>query len=197
MASTAAVKVGAVVLAAGGSSRFGRPKQLLTLDGESLVKHAARAALDVGADPVIVVLGADRELIEPALAGLPVEIVINQEWQRGLASSLTFGIRALLQAADCDGVVVTLADQPLVDAPALQRLISAFDSGHRLVAASYEGTIGVPALFGREYLAELLHLTGDTGAGSWLRIRSSEVTPVPLASGALDIDTPADTESLK
>jgi molybdenum cofactor cytidylyltransferase len=192
------VKVGAVVLAAGGSSRLGRPKQLLTLDGESLVKRAARVALDAGANPVIVVLGADHKLIESTLAGLPsVRLVINQEWQTGLASSFAAGLRAFIEIADCDGAVVMLADQPLVDAAALQRLIAAFDARHRLVAASYEGTIGVPAVFGREYLAELLHLTGDAGAGPWLRSRSSEVTPVSLDSGALDIDTPTDAESLK
>ncbi len=192
------MKVGAVVLAAGGSSRFGRPKQLLMLDGDPLVKRAANAALDAGASPVVVVLGADYQLIEPALADMsPVKLVINHEWQSGLASSLAAGLRALIEVADCDGVVVTLADQPLVDAQALKRLIAPFDASHRLVAASYEGTIGVPAVFGREYVAELLHLTGDAGAGAWLRSRSSEVTPISLDSGGLDIDTPTDAELLK
>jgi len=167
------------------------------LDEDPLVKRAANAALDAGASPVVVVLGADYQLIEPALEGLPVELIINHEWQSGLASSLAAGLRALIEVADCDGVVVTLADQPLVDAQALKRLIAPFDASHRLVAASYEGTIGVPAVFGREYVAELLHLTGDAGAGAWLRSRSSEVTPVSLDSGGLDIDTPTDAELLK
>ena len=159
--------------------------------------RAAVAALDVGAARVVVVLGARAGSIAPALAGLgSVTLVVNPDWEKGLASSLVAGLSAFLEDDSCDGVLVTLADQPLVDAAALRRLITAFDDERRIVASAYDGTIGVPAVFGREHLHDLVRLTGDHGAGSWLRARQSEVTRVPLYSAALDIDSPSDVAQL-
>lgn len=184
------------MLAAGGSSRLGHPKQLIIHAGETLVRHAALAALEAGADPIVVVLGSDAARIAPELNIPSVEIVINEEWSSGLASSLAAGLRAITAKHSCDAVIVTLADQPLVDAAALGRLISAFDAKHRIVAAAYAGTIGVPAIFGSEHIPELLLLKGDLGASRWMRGRMREVTPVPLPEGLLDIDTQADAARL-
>jgi CTP:molybdopterin cytidylyltransferase MocA len=94
-------------------------------------------------------------------------------------------------------VLVTLADQPLVDEAAMRQLIAAFDDEHRIVAAAYDDTIGVPAVFGREHLQALMRLTGDRGAGSWLRSRQNEVSRVRLRSAALDIDEPSDLARLR
>ena len=191
-----------MLLAAGGSSRLGRPKQLLVHRGEPLVRRAARAALDAGAAPVVAVLGADADAVRAALAGLPgVRTVVNAQWATGLASSLAAGIGAVLgdgahDAEARDGVLVLLADQPLVDADALRRLLQAFDAGHRVVASSYAGTLGVPAVFGREHLAALQAIGGDRGAGAWLRERRAEVTAVPMDAAALDVDTAADVARL-
>ena len=155
------------------------------------------AAVEAGAYPVVVVLGANAATIAPALAGLAsVVTVVNQEWSKGLASSLATGLSAVLEDATCDGVLVTLADQPLVDAAALKRLVVAFGGERRIVASSYNDTIGVPAIFGREHIDALMGLTGDAGAGSWLRSRSSEVTCVPLDAAAIDIDTLSDAAHL-
>lgn len=189
-------RVAAVVLAAGGSTRLGHPKQLVPVRGEPLVRRAARAALGAGAEPVVVVLGAHADLVRPALHALPVRTVTNDRWATGLASSLAAGLRAALAGDACDGVLVTLVDQPLVDAGALRRLLARFDATHRLVASAYEHTVGVPAVFGREHLDALLQLTGDAGAGGWLRRRIGEVTPVPLGVAALDVDTPAEVARL-
>lgn len=188
--------IGAIVLAAGGSTRLGHPKQLIIHAGETLVRHAALAALEAGADRVVVVLGSDAARVALDLNIPSVEIVINEEWESGLASSLAAGLRAITAKHSCDAVMVTLADQPLVDAAALKRLISAFDAKHRIVAAAYAGTIGVPAIFGSEHIPELLLLKGDLGAGQWMRARMSEVTPVPLPEAELDIDTQADAARL-
>ena len=145
----------------------------------------------------MVVLGANAATIAPALVGLAaVAIVVNPNWESGLASSLAVGLSAFLADDLCDAVLVTLADQPLLDGAALRRLITAFDDEHRIVASAYDGTIGVPALFGREHLDDLMRLTGDRGAGSWLRARQNEVTRVPLYSAAFDIDRPSDLASL-
>jgi molybdenum cofactor cytidylyltransferase len=147
---------------------------------------------------VVVVLGANATTITPALIGLTsVAIVVNPDWESGLASSLAVGLSAFLADDSCDAVLVTLADQPLVDGAALRRLIAAFDDEHRIVASAYDDTIGVPAVFAREHLYDLTRLTGDRGAGSWLRARQKEVTRVPLFSAAFDIDRPSDVARLR
>jgi molybdenum cofactor cytidylyltransferase len=162
------------------------------------VRRTAVAALDAGASRVVVVLGANAATIAPALSGLAsVTIAVNPDWERGLASSLAAGLSAFLADDSCDAVLVTLADQPLVDGAALRRLVTAFDDEHRIVASAYDDTIGVPAVFGREHLDDLMCLTGDRGAGSWLRARQNEVTRIPLYSAAFDIDGPSDLARLK
>jgi len=142
---------------------------------------------------VVVVVGADAELVSPALSSLrDIRTVVNDRWQEGLSSSLACGVRAVLGISECDGVLITLADQPLVDAAALRTLLDAFDAQHQVVASEYGGTVGVPAVFGRQHLDSLMSLTGDTGAGAWLRNRESSVTRVPLPAAAHDVDTRED-----
>ena len=187
-------RVAAVVLAAGDSTRLGVPKQLIEFRGTSLVRAAAIAAGDAGASVVIVVLGASAPSVAQALEGLPhIATVSNDRWRDGLASSLATGIREVLRLdARCDGVLITMADQPLVNSESLRRVLNAFDSQTRLVAAEYSGTIGVPAVIGREHLDALLLLEGDAGAGRWLRGLGDAVRRIPLPEAALDIDTAED-----
>ena len=197
--------IGAVVLAAGGSSRLGggTPKQLLAYGGRALVRRAAEAALAAATAPVVVVLGARAEAVREALAGLPVRVVVNAAWAEGMSTSVAAGVRALLDAtADgpaLDGALLTLADQPLVDAAALGALVRAFAERRTpIVAAEYGGVVGAPALFARARLDALLALPpGDRGAGALLRgAAAHELTRVPLAAAALDVDTPADAAAL-
>jgi Uncharacterized MobA-related protein len=146
---------------------------------------------------VIVVLGSNAELVRAALTGIePLTIVVNSDWESGLASSLKAGLSEV-ERTDSGAALIALADQPRVDAQSLRALLSAFDRGNRVAAASYSGIVGVPAIFGREHFKELLQLQGDAGAGQWLRAHSGEVTEVPLAAAADEIDTPADAERLK
>ena len=178
------------MLAAGASTRLGFPKQLILYEGEPLVRRIAGAAAEAGADPVVVVLGAESELIAPALAGLAsVRTIVNASWRDGLASSLAAGLEEIFRDDAIDGVLVTLADQPLVDATALRQLVIAFGADRRIVASAYDDTVGVPAVFAREHADELRHLKGDAGAGAWLRSRPKEVTRIPLEAAAFDIDT--------
>ncbi len=161
------------------------------------MRRIAAAAAEAGAEPVIVVLGANAGEIAPALSDLPsVHVVVNEHWRNGLASSLVAGLESVLARAAPDAVLVTLADQPFVDAAALRRLIAGFDEERRIVASTYDGVIGVPALFAREHVDDLMQLTGEAGAASWLRARRGEVTCIPLAGAAADIDTPADAARL-
>jgi molybdenum cofactor cytidylyltransferase len=201
--------IGAVVLAAGGSSRLGggAPKQLLAYGGRPLVRRAAEAALAAATAPVVVVLGARADAVREALAGLPVRVVVNAAWAEGMSTSVAAGVRALLDAtADgaglgsaLDGALLTLADQPLVDAAALGALVRAFAERRTpIVAAEYGAVVGAPALFARARLDALLALPpGDRGAGALLRgAAAHELTRVPLAAAALDVDTPADAAAL-
>ena len=193
----AARKVAAVILAAGGSSRLGEPKQLIELGGLPLVRKAAMSALEAGALPVVVVLGAENDQILPALEGLEnVRIALNSRWKTGLASSVAAGLSALAEDDAVDGAMLILADQPFIDSHTLKNLIDAFGES-RIVASSYSNTLGVPAIVGREFFPELMELQGDRGAGPWLRARAAGVTSVPLPVSPLDIDTRDDVELLR
>ena len=197
------MKVGAIVLAAGGSNRFGRlgadpsagrAKQLLVYKGETLVRRAARAGLSVRG-PVVVVVGRDPEKIANELLGLPVTVVPNDHWENGIGGSLRCGLEAL---PACDAVVVLTCDQPRVDPEVIGRLVAAWQkSGKTVVASAYAGTLGVPALFGAKFFAALHSLPNDKGAKSIIATHPDEVVSVPFEEGALDIDTPADYERLK
>jgi molybdenum cofactor cytidylyltransferase len=191
-------RVAAVVLGAGGSARLGVPKQLIEFRGEPLVRRAAGVAADAGAAPVIVVVGAEAADTILALNGLSfTSTVLNAQWRTGLASSLVTGIRELQQLdARADGVLIVTADQPLVTAAALGRLLDAFAGGSRLVAAEYSATVGVPAVIGREHFDALLALEGDAGAGRWLRGKGDAVRRITLPEAALDIDTAEDAALL-
>jgi molybdenum cofactor cytidylyltransferase len=190
-------RIAAVVLAAGAASRFGAPKQLATFLGEPLVLRAVRHATEAGASPVIVVLGAYAAAIAPLITGLDgVIVVTNDRWAGGVASSLQIGI-GVAAAAPIDAVLVTSLDQPLVDADALARLIDALSPEHRLVAAEYNGVIGVPALIGTELLDDLArNVSGDRGAAAWLRAQQS-VVRIPIPRAALDADTPAALDAME
>lgn len=120
---------------------------------------------------------------------------LNRNWQSGIASSLASGIEAAKQLS-LDGVLVMTTDQPLIAAASLQKLIEAFESGHRIVASAYDDIVGVPVVFGSEYFDDLTKLEGDDGAGRWLRARPNDVTEIRIDNASIDIDTPADTVRL-
>ncbi len=186
-----------MILAAGGSTRFGSPKQLFEYEGQPLVRRAATTAAAAGLDPVIVVLGAHAEEVAKALASMgSLTLVTNAGWHTGQASSLTLGIEAAI-AANAEAAVVMLADQPLVDARSLERFVTAFRAGHRVIAASYEDTFGAPALFGAEHFGAIMSLPGDHGAGRWLKENSSIVTTIRMDSAAVDVDSPEDAAAIE
>ncbi len=113
-----------------------------------------------------------------------------------MASSISTGVRVAEASADCDAVLLTLADQPMVDAKALEALIDAFSRGGRIVAAEYAGTFGVPAIFPRSSFPDLIALSGDVGAAKLLRIADAQVVRVAIPGAAVDIDTVADLASI-
>lgn len=189
------MRVAAVVLAAGASRRLGRPKQLVRVAGEPLVRRAVRAALGAGCAPVVVVTGASAREVETALAGIAATFVHNDAFEEGLASSLRAGVaRAIASTPPCDGVLVALVDQPDVDEALLRELLARFAGSHgtRTVACAYAGGFGVPALFPRALAPELLARRGDRGAKALLEERAEEVIAVRFPAGGTDVDVEAD-----
>jgi molybdenum cofactor cytidylyltransferase len=190
-------EVGAVLLAAGASRRLGAPKQLAEISGETLVRRAARAALEAGCAPVVVVLGAEGDAVEDALRGLPLERVRNEAWREGMASSLRAGLAALEAAApEGHGALLLLVDQPAVDAALLRRLLARFaeGGGARIAACAYGGGHGAPAIFPRSLFPALAALRGDRGAKALLAARRAELLAVDFPAGELDVDTAEDLE---
>jgi CTP:molybdopterin cytidylyltransferase MocA len=172
----------AVIVAAGGSARLGRPKQLVRLGGERLLDRAVRVASAAGCEP-IVVLGAAAEEIRAACGLSRCRVVENPGWREGMAGSIRAGVEAAL-GSGVSGAVVMTCDQPAVTTEHLLRLVAA-GAADELVASSYAGRKGVPAYFPASHFRELLELEGDAGARGLL----SGAKWVELARGEIDIDT--------
>ena len=194
--------VGVVLLAAGGSSRLGRPKQLVLHQGKTLMRRAAEAAVAAECGPVVVVLGAQREAVASELTGLPVRLVEHPEWSAGPGGSLVAGVRALTAgdaaAPAVDAVLVMLCDQLRVDSAHLRALVEAWRrTGAAVVASAYEETRGVPALFSRAVFPELGALGPEQGARGVIAREPSRVMEVPLPGGGEDVDTAADLARLR
>jgi molybdenum cofactor cytidylyltransferase len=191
-------RIGAVILAAGSSSRMGSPKQVLQFRGKSLLRHAALAALDAGCSPVIVVTGANAELSRRELDGLDVREALNPRWETGMASSIGAGLEGLLGAdPEADAAVLMLCDQPHVTAEIISGLAAAHRvTGRPVIASTYGGSFGVPALFGRPLFAELVRLGGGAGAKQVIQRYASEAHFLPFPGGEVDVDTPDDFSRL-
>ena len=190
--------IGAVVLAAGSASRMGRPKQTLQFRGQSLLRRAALAALEGGCSPVIVVTGAHAELSRRELDGFQVRLVFNPHWETGMASSIRVGLRGVLAAnPTATGAVFLLCDQPHVTADIISRLTEA----HRLtesqiVACSYGGGFGVPALFAAVFFPALARLEDSAGAKHLIDQHAADAYFLPFPAGEVDLDTPDDVSRL-
>lgn len=182
----------AIVLAAGGSTRLGTPKQLLTIDGETLGHRSARLALASGARRVLVIGGAHADAVHASVADLPVEWVCNAAWQDGLASSVRLGAHAL--AAHDDATLVIACDQPRLTGAHIDHLLEAASVASSGCAASrHAGRPGIPAVLAPRVLQKAHALRGDRGFRDVL----TALPPQALAwldapELDFDLDTPAD-----
>jgi molybdenum cofactor cytidylyltransferase len=184
-----------IVLAAGGSTRFGGFKQLIEWEGESLLRRAARIGHAICAGRVIVVHGPKPTKCQRELAGFDVRHVVNQYWESGMAMSLKTGIGALPES--CTGALVLLCDQPLLRPERVALLADLWrHQPDRLVACAYGGGHGVPAIFPRRLFPQLRRLTGDRGARALLDTHAAELLEVDMPEAAVDIDTQDDYASL-
>lgn len=187
------MKTGVILLAAGSSSRLGRPKQLINYQGKTLIQKAIDEAQNSQADCLLVVLGANPDLIQTGFDHTKTPFVINPNWQFGMSSSMQAGLRFLMEKKAIDQVLFILCDQPFVDASLLDQLITTKEeSGKGIVASAYSNTSGVPALFDRRYFEELLQLTGSEGAKKVIFNHQAEVQALDFPLGAVDLDTEED-----
>lgn len=187
-----------ILLAAGSSSRMGKPKQLLEYKEYNFLSHMLNIISSCKAGIVIVVLGANAEILEKEIDDKKVFKVMNNEWKEGIASSIRCGLTALPAILpSCEAVLLVTCDQPYVSASLLNDLIDTHtETGKPIVASSYANTYGIPALFHKSLFAELKNLKGDIGAKKIILEHKNLVAEIPFPLGNIDIDTMDDYKAL-
>jgi molybdenum cofactor cytidylyltransferase len=182
---------GIIILAAGESSRLGSPKQLLVYSGATLLQHSIEVAQTSDAGIVIIVLGANADLITDALKHTTTNIVVNTAWKQGMASTIRYGLQTAVKLnPQVEAVILMVADQPFVTAELLNKLMEVNRKEQRsIVAGKYGDTFGTPVLFSKHFFRELLELNGDVGAKSLVRKYMNETAFVSFPKGDIDIDT--------
>lgn len=181
-------RYGIVILAAGTSTRLGIPKQLLQYKGDSLLNNAIKTAIQAETSAIVVVLGAEAEILQK---GIKVATIRNSRFQEGMASSIRSGVQYMMDfEIPIDHIILMVCDQPHVDAAHISALIAKHQAtGAKIVASFYEDRKGVPALFDQTLFQELLSLTGDMGARGIIEKHNADTAVVPFPLGAIDIDT--------
>ena len=180
-------KVAVLVLAAGESRRMGKPKQLLPWKHTTLLNYTIETVQTV-AEKVVVVLGANADLIKPTLT-TKVKTITNNNWQEGMGTSIALGVKHLIANDHPEYILVVLADQPLMDALFLNQLI-ANKNPNAIMATSYADGVGVPVLFPKKYFAQLTRLNKDYGAKKLLKLFHKDVQQFNAGQKVVDLDTP-------
>ena len=183
-------QVAGVVLAAGDSTRVGKPKQLLDWGGTPLITHAARTAIAAGLSPVVVVLGCEAEAVSAAVRGLPVQLSMNWRWKDGMSTSVQTGLAAL--SPSVEAAVFLPCDQPLITPNHLRLMTASFlEASARIVYSSHAGQRSSPTLFERSLFEELASVTGDQGGRALIEQHAQDSVAVETANPEMlaDIDT--------
>src|SRR5205809_4602958 len=185
-----------IILAAGGSTRFGNIKQLLHFNGKTLLQHAIGEATKAGAEPIVVVTGASADEISKGINQERIQVVLNERWQEGMASSIVAGIHAAITYNnDTEKIIIAVSDQPFVSASLFKQLYKTQEeSVQHIIACAYANTMGTPALFTQKYFDALLSLQGDEGAKKILLANKDDVATIDFPQGNIDIDTQKDYE---
>ena len=192
------MKTGIILLAAGASSRLGRPKQLLKIEGKTLIQRAIDEAQKSIAEELVVVLGWNPELIQEGFRGKNIAVVINKNWEQGMASSMQAGLQFFEKGKPVDQVILMLCDQPYVSSSLLDQLMEEKEKSWKgIVACSYSNTIGVPALFDQRYFQEMLQLKGSEGAKKVILKHPEDVFSIEFPEGSVDLDTEEDLKQMK
>ncbi|MGI4805777.1 MAG: nucleotidyltransferase family protein [Janthinobacterium lividum] len=186
-----------IILAAGSSSRLGKPKQLIHYQKETLIKKVVKTASQLSAENIFVVTGFLHQELIAELQGFPIHFAPNPNWTEGMGSSIQTGINAVLESknsAQIDCAMFLLSDQPLIDTAFLKHLINQFytDKNSKIAATNYAGTQGVPAVFDKSLFPVLQQLSGKSGANSIFKKYEQQLLTVPFEAAAIDIDTEED-----
>jgi len=190
------------ILAAGASSRMGQPKQLLLFRGKTLVQHAVDIAVATGSSSIYLIVNPlERLVIQQTLKQSEDEFVgrftflINESYVDGISTSIRLATTIVSAQPDFDGLLFLNCDQPFLTASELLQLMASYEKG-KIVASSFDGTIGSPAIFDRTFFHELLQLSGDVGAKSIIKQHRDHVVICEITEGQFDVDTPADYQAL-
>lgn len=187
-----------VILAAGSSSRFGYAKQLAKYNTESFIKHALSEAIRTEKN-IIVVLGANAEIIKKEIQDTPARLVFNKDWEEGMSSSIRCGLSDLLREdAAIDAAIFMVCDQPFVSSSLLNELITKYEETKKpIVASAYKDTIGTPVLFDKTFFPVLLELKGQAGAKKIISQNPDSTITISFPLGYIDIDTEDDYNALQ
>jgi len=190
-------RISIILLAAGSSSRMGQSKQLLEVNGTPLLLHSVRAALDSGAKSVNVILGANELAHREVIHNLGVSVISNHYWKSGMGSSIKAGLNHVVRKySDTEAVIIMVCDQPAINATHLNKLSSRFkETGSPIVASSYSGTVGVPALFSRAFFSNILMLKDEQGAKKIIEQFPEQCATVDFPDGSIDLDTNDDYQN--
>lgn len=188
-------KIVAAILAAGGASRFGSTKQVAILEGVPLVRRTIAAAAAICGDRVLTIIGHDPGTVLGAIAAAPGFVVVNEDYENGLGTSIATAARICQNSADA--ILLLLADQPLITTEHLRALIGSWSGAdNEIVATAFADALGPPVLFPSGAFSELASMTGDLGARALLHDRRFSLKTVHFEAAAIDIDTPADLAAL-
>ena len=192
------MKTGIIILAAGNSSRLGRPKQLLEYQGKTLLRTVINEAFETNCRPVIVVLGAKAKEIASQHQHDQANFVINESWENGMASSIVAGLLTIIKNnSEIESIIIAVADQAFIKMSNFNNLIDKQkETGKNIIASTYAGTIGTPVLFKKDYFEALLSLKGAEGAKKILKQYPQDVETVVFEQGRIDIDTETDYNNL-
>ncbi len=186
--------IGGLILAAGSGSRFGGRKQLAELRGRPLISYAIEAMAAVPAiERIVVVLGAGAEEIEARVELAPAEVVRAEGWREGISASLRAGVAAL---SECDAIVITLADQPLISAQVIAAVVDRGDGPAPAARATYDGRVGHPVLVKRELFGPILELRGDEGARELLAATGAATIECGRLASPRDVDSREDLAAI-
>ena len=183
--------LGGILLAAGASTRMGEIKQLLPWKNSTLLEYSIQQLNQSSIDHLVVVLGANEEIICENANLHTAEVVLNPDWEKGMATSIATGLRYLLKKApDIQSVLIALSDQPLLDFNYYNKLIKKkLVIENKIVCSAYSDQFGVPAIFDREYFDNLLNLDGHGGARALIRGGNVKIATVRAGDLAVDLDT--------
>lgn len=189
---------GIIILAAGNSSRLGQPKQLLRYKDTTFLEYIIGEASVIKEAAVIVVTGANHELIEKEIDASKIKIAFNPDWESGMSSSINTGLNKALQLfPEIEKCILAVCDQPFVSHSIFENLIAEYHKTKKgIVASAYAETVGTPVLFAKEYFNELLRLKGQEGAKKIINRFLEDTASIPFEKGNIDIDTEEDYNKL-